>query len=131
MKRNGKITASLICSLSIFVFSLSSCSKANPSKEKEMNIAFHYDWKSNINLSYISNNEVQDEKNLCKKYLAGINSVSGDDDYVTFNSLNRKIIDESTSSSEYTLNVNTRRVDKIKGGGAIRLLPFFLEHFIY
>lgn len=124
MKRNGKITASLICLLSIFVFSLSSCSNASPSKEKEMNIAFRHDWKSNINLSYRSTNEIQNEKNLCKKYLAGINSVSGDDDFVTFNSLNRKIIDESTKLSEYTLNVNTRRVDKIKGVGEFDVSSF-------
>ena len=76
-----------------------------------MDLSIGHDWKSDISIGIESNKTFDEVEDNCQKYIDGFNSISGDNDFVKYQSLTKN------SGDSYSLSAKLRRIDKIKGVG--------------
>lgn len=96
---------------SVSSFSISSCSEAAVANKNELSLLLNYDWKGSVSLGIESDKDINELEEISKKYIDGFNSISGDNDFVTYKSLTKN------NEDVYSLNASLRRIDKIKGTG--------------
>ena len=111
--KKGKefFTTFLTCLMAIVSFSISSCGTNSSSLPNQMDLYIGHDWKSDISIGIESNKTFNEVEDNCQKYINGFNSISGDNDFVKYQSLTKN------SEDSYSLSAKLRRIDKIKGVG--------------
>lgn len=111
VKKKGLHSFLVIFLASVSSFSISSCSDVAVANKNELNLSLNYDWKGSASVGIESDKDINELEETSKKYIDGFNSISGDNDFVTYRSLTKN------NEGVYSLNTSLRRIDKVKGTG--------------
>lgn len=124
MKKEKRFFATfLTCLMAIVSFSISSCGTNSSSLPNQIDLSIGHDWKSDISIGIESSKSLDEVENNCQKYINGFNSISGDNDFVKYQSLTKN------SEDSYSLSAKLRRIDKIKGVGEFDVSS--LSNFVF